>query len=278
MVRGCCCAALLVGSQHCQPPLPSPHAHSHSGFHPSSVDLRRWKSFRKQTAFSCASEPLERAIKTSLNKAVASSRRGSDAPGAPKFSRIALQGHKRGCAVPQAGLGARGCSCHGVRGAAIRAGTAYASEKPRSRETETRQNPSADRITPAMHCKEVIKWDQLRNALSRDSERRCLTCALPPAPRGCDSAQGTALDFSDGTYQTVPALRGGSASCIRLSAGLSGGIFTKPSPSGYVMMTGVGLFGENQLQACMGIKWSKTEKHPQPLSLLRVRADAASYY
>lgn len=157
-------------------------------------------------------------------------------------------------------------------------GLAKASEKPRSRKTETRQNPSADRITPAMHCKEVIKWDQLRNALSRDSERRCLTCALPPAPRGCDSAQGTAFDFSDGTYQTVPALRGGSASCIRLSAGLSGGIFTKPSPSGYVMMTGVGLFGENQLQACMGIKWSKTEKHPQPLSLLRVRADAASYH
>lgn len=192
-----------------------------------------------------------------------------------------------------------GLHCGGTRGAVLCLGPGWghgaapavghgglppglAPRMPRKSHAAARQKRDRTLLQTESHLQRTLrrwlKWDQLRNALCRDSERRCLTCALPPAPRGCDSAQGTAFDFSDGTYQTVPALRGGSASCIRLSAGLSGGILTKPSPSGYVMMTGVGLFGENQLQACMGIKWSKTEKNSQPLSPLHVRGDAASYY
>lgn len=163
-----------------------------------------------------------------------------------------------------------GCSCRG------------APRMPWKSHAAARRKRDRTLLQTESHLKRTVrrwlKWDQLRNALRRDSERRCLTCALPPAPRGCDSAEGTAFDFSDGAYQTVPALRGGSASCIRLSAGLSGGIFTEPSPSGCVMMMGVGLFGENQSQACMGIRWSKAEKHSQPLSPLHVRGDAASYY
>lgn len=77
-----------------------------------------------------------------------------------------------------------GCSCRGAPRAATRVGTAYALEEPRSCETQTRQNPSADRITPATHCKEMA---QMGSAEKRAQEG--FRAALPHL-RAASGAEG----------------------------------------------------------------------------------------
>lgn len=127
-----------------------------------------------------------------------------------------------------------------------------------------------------MHSRRIL--DSLSSPLLQLQQHSISQLVTAPALRGLWLSKGAAFYFSDGTYQTMPTLRGGSASWIHFSAGLSWDISTQPSPSGHVMTTGNSFFEEKRNASLHGNQAEWERKNSQPLSTLYLKEKVASYY